>query len=80
MHQSLDDDHHNTEALRQRMRRALANDLNLPEQHVAVTATLKTISVTARTQVSVFTSAADTTATLDTWWSIVAHTHAIAVK
>ena len=80
MHQPLDDNHHNTDALRQRMRRALANDLNLPEQHVAVTATLKTFSVTARAQVSVVTTADDATATLDTWWSIVAHTHAIAAK
>lgn len=63
-----------TTALRQRLRHALARDLNLPERDPAVSATMKTFSVAA----AATPDAAG--ATLDTWWCIVAHTHALVSR
>ena len=67
--------------LRQSLRQALARDLNLPEQHPAVIATLVTLSKLDRlhaTETAPISANAD--ATLDAWWCVVAHTHALTAK
>lgn len=68
-----------TAALRQRIRRALASDLQLPEKDPAVTATIKALTLVARQQAAFpMTRRAAAHTTLDTWWRIVAHTHALS--
>jgi hypothetical protein len=81
MHQSLESDTLSdleTFALRRRLRRALASDLNLPEDHQVVRATLVSFAFVETQRVS--SAAPAPAATIDTWWCIVAHTHAMTTR
>jgi hypothetical protein len=71
-----------TTSLRQRLRRALANDLQLPEKDPAITATMKALALVARQHASTATTRRPVTthATLDSWWKIVAHTRALSSR
>lgn len=84
MHQSLDhldSPDAETAALRDRIRRALACDLQLPEQHPAVTATMRTLAAAAEQHaVRVAPAPVAVAATLDTWWCVVAHTRALTAR
>jgi hypothetical protein len=87
MHQTIDlleSDSPDAEvaALRQRIRRALASDLHLPEQHPSVTATMSILAVAADQYAASTKTAPERAAatTLDTWWCIVAHTHALTAR
>ena len=67
--------------LRQSFRQALARDLNLPEQHPVVIATLVTLwnpDPLHATKIAPISASTETT--LDTWWCFVAHTHALTTK
>ena len=67
--------------LRQSFRQALARDLNLPEQHPAVIATLSTLSNLDRLHATrIAPISASTETTLDAWWCVVAHTQALTTK
>ena len=67
--------------LRQSVRQALARDLNLPEQHPAVIATLVTLAKLDRVHAAQAAPvSANADATLDAWWCVVAHTHALTTK
>jgi hypothetical protein len=83
MHQSIE--HEITSdagaGLRQSFRQALARDLNLPEHHPTVVATLATLSNLDRLHATrIAPISANTETTLDAWWCVVAHTHALTTK
>jgi hypothetical protein len=82
MHQSIDHDDAKTDALRRRIRDALANDLNFPAQHATVIATTNPFAVASRRQVPAVatTPGRSTAAPFDTWGCIVAHTYAFTAK
>lgn len=93
MHQSFDHlpPAETPAGLYQAMRRALARDLNLPERHAAVTATLTALAAVSQQRAAALSArsrpvrragkrAAPAAATLDTWWCIVAHAHALTAK
>ena len=56
-------------------------NVNIGHQHPAVVATLATLSSLNRMHAATSTpSAAHAETTLDTWWCVVAHMHALATK
>lgn len=82
---SLDTGNHNV-ALRQTLRRALACDLHLPEEHVAVAATMAALSAVSLKQQTLVVESEPVAAepddleavSLETWCCVVACAHANA--
>ena len=81
MHQSLEHDcpPDADATLRLTLRQALARDLNVSEHHAAVSATLRAFATIGHSSIATVKPATPT-ATIDTWWCIVAHTHALTAK
>lgn len=78
MHQSFDPERSNDADAA--LRHALARDLNLPEQHAAVTATLTAFASIACERAAQSRTSSQSPATPDTWWLLVAHTRALVAR